>query len=319
MQFDLAASEIEGLAFSTDPATGQPAVTVDQFVQTLLGGLAIGCIYSLIALGISMIIRATEILHFAQGEMMMIGSMIGLSSFWLRDMPFIIVLLAGIAGGGFVSLLVELTVYRTLRLRRVALINIMIATLGVSIVLQNVARLLWGSEPLRYPALFDSKGLVIAGFTVSPQLIWIVILGAAIMAALAVFFNFTRPGIAMQAAAQDADAARLMGISVERMTTSTFAVSGMMAGAAGVLLGSLFFASFNMGFTTGIKAFVAATLGGLGSVAGAMVGGLLFGLIETFAGSLISTAYKDAVGMVVLILILLFAPMGLFARQSRRV
>src|SRR5258705_3264182 len=141
MEFDLAAFDIEGLAFLTVPATGQPTVTVAQFVQTLLGGLAIGCIYSLIALGISMIIRATEILHFAQGELMMIGSMVGLSSFWLQNLPFFVVLLAGVAGGGFVSLIVELTVYRTLRSRRVGLINIMIATLGVSIVLQNVARL----------------------------------------------------------------------------------------------------------------------------------------------------------------------------------
>jgi branched-subunit amino acid ABC-type transport system permease component len=142
-------------------------VTLEQILQTLLGGLSIGCIYSLIALGISMIIRATDILHFAQGEMMMIGSMMGLSVFWLRDVPFVAVLLFGILGGGFVSIIVELTVYRTLRARRVALINIMIATLGVSIVLQNVARLIWGSEPLRYPALFDSSGFVIAGFIVS--------------------------------------------------------------------------------------------------------------------------------------------------------
>lgn len=294
-------------------------MTFDQLMQTLLGGLAIGCIYSLIALGISMIIRATEILHFAQGEMMMIGSMAGLSVFWLQDLPFIVILLAGVLGGCAISVAIELTVYRTLRSRRAALINIMIATLGVSIILQNVARLIWGSEPLRYPALFESRGITIAGFVVSPQLVWIFLLSAGIMAALAAFFNYTRQGIAMQAAAQDANAARLMGISVERMTTGTFAVSGMMAGAAGVLLGSLFFASFNMGFTTGIKAFVAATLGGLGSVAGAMLGGLLFGLIETFAGSLISTAYKDAVGMVVLILILLFAPTGLFTRQGRQV
>jgi branched-subunit amino acid ABC-type transport system permease component len=293
-------------------------VTTDQLVQTLLGGLAIGCIYSLIALGISMIIRATEILHFAQGEIMMIGSMMGLSAFWLAEMPFVLVLLFGIVGGGIASMLVELAIYRPLA-RRVALLNIVIATLGVSLVLQNVARLVWGSEPLRYPALFASKGLVVAGFVVSPQLIWIVILGAAIMGALMLFFHFTRLGIAMQAAAQDANAARLMGISVERTTTLTFVVSGMMAGAAGVLLGSLFFASFNMGFTTGIKAFVAATLGGLGSVPGAMVGGLLFGLIETFAGTLISTSYKDAVGMTVLILILLFAPMGLFTRPGRQV
>jgi branched-chain amino acid transport system permease protein len=320
MQFGLAATERARIAclFPIGGTARRIAVTTDQLVQTLLGGLAIGCIYSLIALGISMIIRATEILHFAQGEIMMIGSMMGLSAFWLAEMPFVLVLLFGILGGGAASMLVELAIYRPLA-RRVALLNIVIATLGVSIVLQNVARLTWGSEPLRYPALFASKGLVLAGFVVSPQLVWIVFLGAMIMGALMLFFHFTRLGIAMQAAAQDANAARLMGISVERTTTLTFAVSGMMAGAAGVLLGSLFFASFNMGFTTGIKAFVAATLGGLGSVPGAMVGGLLFGLIETFSGTLISTSYKDAVGMIILILILLFAPMGLFTRPGRQV
>lgn len=294
-------------------------MTTDQFVQTLLGGLAIGCIYSLIALGISMIIRATEILHFAQGEIMMIGSMMGLSVFWLAEMPFVLILLFGIVGGGLISTVVEFLVYRPLGSRRVALINIVIATIAVSIILQNVARLTWGSEPLRYPTLFASKGISVAGFVVSPQLIWIVILCIVIMGSLILFFRLTRVGIAMQAAAQDPEAARLMGINVERATTLTFAVSGMMAGAAGVLLGSLFFASFNMGFTTGIKAFVAATLGGLGSVPGAMIGGLLFGLIETFSGSLISTAYKDAVGMTILILILLLAPMGLFARAGRQV
>jgi branched-subunit amino acid ABC-type transport system permease component len=315
MQFNLAAFFIAALAFTNRRA----AMTFDQLVQTLLGGLAIGCIYSLIALGISMIIRATDILHFAQGEMLMIGSMVGLSAFWFQNLPFGLVLLAGILGGGLISTLIEFTVYRTLRLRRVSLINIMIATLGVSIVLQNVARLVWGSEPLRYPTLFDSKGIVVAGFAVSPQLVWIVLLSALIMGALIVFFRYTRLGIAMQAAAQDPDVARLMGISVDRTTTYTFAVSGMMAGAAGVLLGSLFFASFNMGFMIGIKAFVAATLGGLGSVAGAMIGGLIFGLIETFSGMLISTAYKDAVGMVVLIVILLFMPTGLLTRSGREV
>ena len=294
-------------------------MTLDQFVQTTLGGLAIGCIYSLIALGISMIIRSTDILHFAQGEMLMIGSMMGLSAYWLHNLPFVLVLLAGTIGGGLISVGIEFFIYRKLRLLRVSLINIMIATLGVSIVLQNVARLVWGSEPLRYPTLFASKGLVFAGFTVSPQLVWIVVLSGLIMGGLIIFFRYTTLGIAMQAAAQDPDTARLMGVNVDRTTTYTFALAGMMAGAAGVLLGSLFFASFNMGFMTGIKAFVAATLGGLGSVAGAMIGGLVFGIIETFSGMLISTAYKDAVGMVVLIVILLFMPSGLFARDGRSV
>jgi len=293
-------------------------VSADQLLQGVVGGLAIGCIYSLIALGITIIIRATEILHFAQGELMMIGAMAGLSALWATELPFIVVLIVGMIGGGLAAVAIELSIYRTLRSLRVPLINIVIATLGVSIVLQNIARLVWGSEPLRYPPLFRSRGVEIGGIVVSPQLIWVVVLGFAMMALLQLFFRYTRLGIAMQAAAQDPEAARLMGISVKRTTTYTFVVAGVMAGAAGVLLGSLFFASFNMGFLTGIKAFVAATLGGLGSLTGAMLGGLAFGLIETFSGVLISTAYKDAVGMGVLIAILLVAPSGLFIRIGRR-
>ena len=291
----------------------------DQLVQSLIGGLAIGCIYSLIALGITIIIRATEILHFAQGELMMIGAMAGLSAMWLGNLPFALVLLIGMVGGGAAAVVIELSIYRTLRTLRVPLINIIIATLGVSLILQNVARLVWGSEPLRYPPLFRARGIDLFGYAISPQLIWIVVLGFLMMASLQAFFRYTRLGIAMQAAAQDPEAAQLMGINVKRTTTYTFVVAGVMAGAAGVLLGSLFFASFNMGFLTGIKAFVAATLGGLGSVTGAMLGGILFGLIETFSGVIISTAYKDAVGMVVLIAILLLAPSGIFVRVGRKV
>jgi len=295
-------------------------MSFDQFLQTLLGGLAIGCIYSLIALGISLIVRATEILHFAQGELMMIGAMTGITAGALAGhLPLFAVLLAGAAGGGLMAIVIELGIYRMLRARRVPLINVVIATVGVSIVLQNAARLAWGSEPISYPPLFESRGIMVAGFTVSPQLIGIVSLSLGIMAALTGFFRYTRAGIAMQASAQDPDAARLMGISVERVTVHTFAIAGMMAGAAGVLLGSLFFASFNMGFGTGIKAFVAATLGGLGSVPGAMVGGLLFGVVETFAAMFISSSYKDAAGMAVLILILLIAPQGLLGRLGRQV
>lgn len=294
-------------------------MSADQLVQGVIGGLAIGCIYSLIALGITIIIRATEILHFAQGELMMIGAMAGLSALWLVDLPFVLVLIIGMIAGGVSAVLIELSIYRTLRTLRIPLINIVISTLGVSLILQNVARLVWGSEPLRYPPLFRTRGIDIVGYAISPQLIWIVVLGFTMMVLLQLFFRYTRLGIAMQASAQDAECAQLMGINVKRTTTYTFVVAGIMAGAAGVLLGSLFFASFNMGFLTGIKAFVAATIGGLGSLTGAMLGGLAFGLIETFSGVLISTAYKDAVGMVILIAILLLAPSGVFVRASRKI
>jgi branched-subunit amino acid ABC-type transport system permease component len=294
-------------------------MAVEQFIQGIIGGLAIGCIYSLIALGITMIIRATEILHFAQGEIVMIGAMTGLSAIWLVGLPFVAILVIGMIGGGVAAVLIELSIYRTLRLLQVPLINIVVSTLGVSLILQNVARLIWGSEPLRYPNLFAARGLDVAGYAISPQLVWIVVLGFSMMALLQLFFRYTRLGIAMQAAAQDPEAAQLMGVNVRRATTYTFLIAGVMAGAAGVLLGSLFFASFNMGFLIGIKAFVAATIGGLGSLTGAMVGGIIFGLIETFSGVLISTAYKDAVGMGLLIIILLFAPSGIFIRAGRRV
>jgi branched-chain amino acid transport system permease protein len=291
----------------------------EQLIEGVIGGLAIGCIYSLIALGITMIIRATDILHFAQGEIMMIGAMTGLSAMWMAGLPFVLVLAIGMIGGGLAAVLIELSIYRTLRRLRVPLINVVVSTLGVSLILQNAARLIWGSEPLRYPNLFAERGIEVGGFAVAPQLIWIVVLGFAMMALLQLFFSYTRLGIAMQAAAQDPEAAQLMGINVRRTTTYTFLIGGVMAGAAGVLLGSLFFASFNMGFLTGIKAFVAATIGGLGSLTGAMLGGIIFGLIETFSGVLISTAYKDAVGMALLIAILLLAPGGIFARAGRRI
>lgn len=293
-------------------------MSIEQLIQGVIGGLAIGCIYSLIALGITIIIRATEILHFAQGEIMMIGAMTGLSAVWMVGLPFIVVLVIGMIGGGVAAVLIELSIYRTLRSLRVPLINIVVSTLGVSLILQNLARLVWGSEPLRYPILFK-HGIEVDGFAISPQLVWIVVLGFAMMALLQLFFRYTRLGVAMQAAAQDPEAAQLMGISVKKTTTYTFMIAGVMAGAAGVLLGSLFFASFNMGFLTGIKAFVAATIGGLGSLTGAMLGGIIFGLIETFSGVLISTAYKDAVGMALLIAILLLAPSGLFVRPGRRI
>jgi branched-chain amino acid transport system permease protein len=203
-----------------------------------------------------------------------------------------------------------LLVYRTLRRRGVPLMNIITATVGFSILLMNAARLGWGSEPLRYPDMFHGA-VELGGIRISPQLLWIAASAFAIMLGLQAFLSKTRAGLAMQAVAQDPDAAQLMGVNLSRSMAGTFAVAGAMAGAAGVMLGSLFFSFFEMGFINGLKAFVAATLGGLGSIGGAMLGGILFGLIETFGAVFISSAYKDAIGMLLLIAILLVLPQGL--------
>jgi branched-subunit amino acid ABC-type transport system permease component len=282
------------------------------FAELLVGGLAIGCVYSLVALGFAMIIRATGIIHFAQGELLMLGSMVALSAMWvLPKLPAIAVLVCGMLAGGVLAVAMEFLVYRPLRLRRVPLMNVITATVGMSILCINAARIIWGSEPLRYPELFATSAYEFLGLRVSPQLVWIMVFGVILMGLLQLFLRHTRTGLVMQAVAQDADAAQLMGANLTRIMVYTFAISGMMAGAAGVMVGSLFFSFFEMGFVTGLKGFVAATLGGLGSLAGAMLGGILFGLIETFSAVYVSSAYKDGIGMVLLIVILLFLPSGL--------
>jgi branched-chain amino acid transport system permease protein len=244
--------------------------------------------------------------------------MAGLVAVAVVPLPFVAVLVIGMLFAGLASLAIELLVYRTLRLRRVPLMNIIIATIGVSILLQNISMLVWGSDAIAYPKLFQTTAYRLGPVHVSPQLLWVVVLGVSLMLLLQAMLKFTRTGLALQAAAQDPETAQLMGINLTRSTALTFALSGAMAGGAGVLLGSMFFTSFNMGFLPGVKAFVAATLGGLGSIGGAMLGGIIFGLIEAFSGRWISSGYRDGVGMVLLILILLVLPNGLVGLFKRR-
>ena len=285
------------------------ALSLSQLIDLVVGGLAIGCVYSLIALGFAMIMRATNIIHFAQGEVMMLGCMCGLTSLWLLPvLPLPVVIVVGMASSGLIAVAMELAVYRTLRRRRVPIMNIITATVGMSILCINAARIIWGSEPLPFPELFATTAYEFGGVRISPQLFWIMVMGVAIMGALQLFLKYTPTGLAMQAVAQDQEAAQLMGANLTRM----------MAGAAGIMLGSMFFAFFEMGFITGLKGFVAATLGGLGSIAGAMLGGVLFGLIETFSTVFLSSAYKDGIGMILLIAILLVLPSGLVGLWQKR-
>src|SRR5215468_5529028 len=268
------------------------ALSLSQLIDLVVGGLA---------LGFAMFMRATNIIHFAQGEVMMLGCMCGLTSLWLVPaLPLPLVLAVRMVSSGLIAVAMELAVYRTLRRRRVPIMNIITATVGMSILCINAARIIWGSEPLRFPELFATTAYDFGGVRISPQLFWIMVMGVAIMGALQLFLKHTPTGLAMQAVAQDHEAAQLMGANLTRMMAYTFAISGMMAGAAGIMLGSMFFAFFEMGFITGLKGFVAATLGGI-----------LFGLIETFSTVFLSSAYKDGIGMILLIAILLVLPSGL--------
>ncbi len=286
-------------------------------LDPLIGGIAMGCIYSLIALGYNMLIRAMNLLHFAQGEVMMVGALAGVTLVSVLHIPYLAAIPLIMALGAALSLGLDTFAYRPVRRRNVPVINLIIATLGVSILLSNAAILIWGAEPIRYPRIYGSDALLLGPVRIPPQFLAPLVVGGLLMVGLQIFFARSLTGVAMRAAAQDPEAARLMGIDIDRMIRYTFAISGAMGGAAGALLGPIIFASFNMGEVIGIKAFVAATLGGLGSMPGAMVGGILFGVIETFGALFISSGYKDALGYAVMIAILLVAPSGLFGRRAR--
>jgi branched-chain amino acid transport system permease protein len=289
---------------------------MSELVGQLLFGLAIGSIYSLVAIGFSMIYRATGLLHFAHPDLMMMGGMIGYTLATRTALPMpVLFVVAGLAVA-VLSYLIDRFGFRPMR-RHGASLNLVIATIGWSIILVNVALFVWGTAPLSYPQPYVPKGRAIAGIVIVPQNLVMLAVGLAAMAALHTFFTRTVVGQALRATAENPVAAQLMGIRVERMMALTFLLSGFLAGGAGVLVASIVYANFDLGLI-GIKSFAAAVLGGFGHVGGAMAGGLLLGVIETIGAFYVSSAFKDIIAYTLLILILLLRPQGIFGGGPTR-
>ncbi|MGQ0572273.1 MAG: branched-chain amino acid ABC transporter permease [Armatimonadota bacterium] len=286
-----------------------------EFVGQVIFGLAIGAIYSLVAIGFSMIFRATGLLHFAHPDLMMIGAMIGYTVATRTQMPLLAVFVVSGAAVAILSAAIDRVGFRPMR-RKGAMENLIIATIGWSIVLVNVAIFVWGVAPLAYPQQYLPKGTRIGGLVIVPQNLLMLAVGVVAMLGLQLFFR-TRVGQALRATAENPTAAQLMGIKVERMMSLTFLLSGFLAGGAGVLVASIVYANFDLGLI-GIKSFAAAVLGGFGQIGGAMVGGLLLGLIESLGAFYISSAFKDLIAYSLLILVLLIRPTGLFSTGRGR-
>jgi len=291
--------------------------TAGLWAQQVVGGIAIGCIYSLIALGFSMIVRAMDLLNFAHGEVLMLGGMLGVTALVGLRFPYWATIVAVTAASAVVGAILEWVVFRPLRRHRAPLDNMIIATVGLGIFLRNGAILVWGADPVRYPVKYGEP-LVLGPVRLPLENLWILGVGVAAMVLLQLFFARTKTGVAMRASAFNPVTARLMGIPVDRMNLYTFAIGSALAGLAGVLLAPLLYASFDMG-SVGLKAFAAACLGGFGSVPGAIVGGLVLGVGETLGAFFVSTSYQDALAFGLLILLLLFRPSGLFGRPQRAV
>ncbi len=301
----------------------------DLVVQQVINGLSLGAMYSLLALGFTLVYGIAELINFAHFNVFMVGCMVAmltLQAFGLQGqetiltgLPLIGVLLAGFLVSMVVCGLIGVGIERFL-LRPLQLVKgpaAMITTIGVSYVLFNVVLLTLGSDSKNFPNPIPPVTFAIGGavLRVREIAIWVVSLG--LMAALTYFVQFTRMGKAMRATAQDPDAARMMGVEVDRVVMTAFFVGGALAGACGMIFGLYYnLAKVDIGFGAGLRAFTAAVLGGIGNVPGAMLGGVLIGLIEAFAGQTIGAAWADVVIFSLLVLVLVFQPAGLLGRLA---
>lgn len=280
--------------------------------QLLVSGIALGVVYGLIAMGMVLIFRAVGVVNFAQGDFLMLGGFVAFVLNQQAGLPIgvcfgITALIMGVCG-----VLFQFAAYWPLRKAKDK--TIVVSTLGAAIVLREACRLIWGATPKTVDAFVD--GAVKVGSAVLQwQYIVIIAVAACLMLLIYLLLEKTFIGNILQATAQDQRTASLMGISVVTAISVTFAISIMITGLGGLLLAPLFVVTTTMGVTTGVKAFTAVIIGGFGSVPGAIIGGLIVGLTETFAGGYISTTYKDALVFVVLIFVLIVRPQGLFGEK----
>ncbi len=274
-------------------------------VQLGFSGLTIGCVYSLVGLGFALTLRATELINFAQGEMVMLGAFFGLTIFSSLQLPFLAVFVISMILTGFFGVLMERFILRPIIDKKAPLLNLLIATMGISIALQAVAIIIWGREPLPYPEIFARQYFSLLGIRFQLLNLWILALSLASMAGLQFFFQKTMTGISWRAASLDPMTAALYGVNRRTNVALTFGISAALGGGAGVLIAPLFFASFGLGHSVLVKSFAAAALGGFG-VVGTMFGGLFLGVIETLAAGLISSEYKNVIMYAILLATLMF-------------
>jgi len=287
-----------------------------EFLQQLINGLSLGAIYALIALGYTMVYGIIMLINFAHGDIMMVGAYVGFFSIAVLGSNIFAALIFAMLSCAVLGVLIEKIAYKPLR--NSSRIAALITAIGVSLFLEYFTLFLLTPQQRVFPeAAFPLHKYQIGGLLISNKDIFIFALAVILMIALQYIIKRTRTGKAMRAVSLDREAAILMGISVDRTISITFAIGSSLAAAAGVMIG-IYYNTINplMGIIPGLKAFVAAVLGGIGIIPGAMVGGFLMGILETMVSGYGSTLYRDAVAFGVLILILLVKPTGLFGKDT---
>ena len=284
-----------------------------QFLSTLINGLSLGSIYAVIALGYTMVYGIARMLNFAHGDIIMVGAYICFFMMGLFGLPPLLAVLISIVGCTLLGIVIERLAYKPLR--SAPSLDVLITAIGVSYFLENGALLLFGSNPKVFKSVIPFGPLQIGSLTIKSTALVSIVVCAIVAVALTLFTQRGKMGKAMRAVSEDKGAAQLMGINVNKTISLTFAIGSGLAAVAGVLLCSSYPTLYYMtGSMPGIKAFIAAVIGGIGSVPGAFLGGLILGVIEMFARTYVSTKFTDAIVFGVLIIVLLVRPAGLLGK-----
>jgi branched-chain amino acid transport system permease protein len=290
-------------------------ISAAALVHVVVSGLATGCIYALMALALVIIYNATRTLNFAQGEMLMMSTFIAWAAYRAFTLPLVLIIVVAVLAGAALALVVERVIIR----RSIAATHwdVLIITLGLSLILRAVAGLIWTHEDFPFPSYFGERPVPVGPVRLAPVSLGIIGGSLLLMAALYGLFGFTRMGRAMRAVAQNQRAARLMGISVERVYSFSWILAAVVGAIAGVLVAPVTFLSTKMGLIV-INGFTAAVIGGLGSMPGAVLGGMLLGVIENLAPLYLPSGIRYSVPFLILVGILLIRPAGLLGRVERR-
>ncbi|EMP57539.1 branched-chain amino acid ABC transporter permease [Marinobacter koreensis] len=285
---------------------------LSEFLQYLFTGITIGATYALIALGFTLIYNASHVINFAQGEFLMIGGMTTVSLTAMGVPMLLAIILAVLLAGVFGILLQRFAIAPA---KQADVVTLIIITIGASIFIRGLAQLVWGKEYHVMPNFSSDEPIRIFGAVLNSQSLWVLGIGAVLVVALVLFFTRTLIGKAILATSMNKEAARLVGIRTQLVLMLAFMVSALLGSIAGVVVAPITFTSYDIGIMLGLKGFVAAAIGGLGSGVGAVVGGLLLGVVEAMTAGYISSDYKDAVAFSMILVVLFFMPRGLFGAK----
>ena len=280
-----------------------------QLFQYLITGITVGSVYAMVAVGFNIIYNVTEIINFAQGEFVMLGGLIMVFFNVVMGLPLIMAFPATVILVTLVGILLDRLAIRPIR--QPSVLTLIIATIAASILIKGAAMFIWGKDPYDLPAFSGRNPITVFGAVIQPQYLWVIGFLIVIVIILSIFFNRTIIGKAMSACADNPNAASLVGINVKQMILLSFALSAAIGAVAGITLTPISLMEYDRGAMLAVKGFGAAILGGLGSFPGAILGGLIMGTIESFGAGLVSSGYKDAFALIVLLIVLFFRPSGI--------